>query len=302
MSTQTKTFEERKYTLDHEIVSPEKWAAKRIELLKKEKEFTRRGDQLSAEKRKLPWVRVGKEYVFDGPDGKETLADLFSGRSQLVVYHFMFGPEWEEGCPTCSLVADNFDGNVVHLAHRDVTLAVVSRARLPQIEAFKKRMGWRFKWVSSYGSDFNHDYRVSFTNEEMANGDYYNYDTSGFPREEAPGISVFYKDETGDVFHTYSSYARGPEFLIGAYSYLDLVPKGRDEDALPFTMAWIRHHNRYSDGYLADEKRPYWPSIASATPGDCCEVDGFGGNAEAVRKLTPSGHSSLCGREPSSRD
>jgi len=247
MSTQTKTFEERKYILDHEIVSPENWIAMRKELLKKEKEFTRLGDQLSAEKRKLPWVKVEKEYVFDGPNGKETLADLFSGRSQLVVYHFMFGPEWEEGCPTCSLVADNFDGNVVHLAHRDVTLAVVSRARLPQIEAFKKRMGWRFKWVSSYGSDFNHDYRVSFTNEEMANGDYYNYDTSGFPREEAPGISVFYKDETGDVFHTYSSYARGPEFLIGAYSYLDLVPKGRDENALPFTMAWIRHHDRYTD-------------------------------------------------------
>jgi len=247
MSTQTKTFEERKYILDHEIVSPEDWITRRKELLKKEKEFTQLGDQLSAEKRKLPWVKVGKEYVFDGPDGKETLADLFSGRSQLVVYHFMFGPEWEEGCPTCSLVADNFDGNVVHLAHRDVTLAVVSRARLPQIEAFKKRMGWRFKWVSSYGSDFNHDYRVSFTNEEMVNGRYYNYDTSGFPREEAPGISVFYKDETGDVFHTYSSYARGPEFLIGAYSYLDLVPKGRDENALPFTMAWIRHHDRYTD-------------------------------------------------------
>ena len=247
MSTQTKTFEERKYILDHEIVSPENWVAMRKELLKKEKEFTQLGDQLSAEKRKLPWVKVGKEYVFDGPDGKETLADLFSGRSQLVVYHFMFGPEWEEGCPTCSLVADNFDGNVVHLAHRDVTLAVVSCARLPQIEAFKKRMGWRFKWVSSYGSDFNHDYRVSFTNEEMVNGRYYNYDTSGFPREEAPGISVFYKDETGDVFHTYSSYARGPEFLIGAYSYLDLVPKGRDENALPFTMAWIRHHDRYTD-------------------------------------------------------
>jgi predicted dithiol-disulfide oxidoreductase (DUF899 family) len=247
MSTQTKTFEERKYILDHEIVSPENWVAMRKELLKKEKEFTRLGDQLSAEKRKLPWVKVGKEYVFDGPDGKETLADLFSGRSQLVVYHFMFGPEWEEGCPTCSLVADNFDGNVVHMAHRDVTLAVVSRARLPQIEAFKKRMGWRFKWVSSYGSDFNHDYRVSFTNEEMVNGRYYNYDTSGFPREEAPGISVFYKDETGDVFHTYSSYARGPEFLIGAYGYLDLVPKGRDENALPFAMAWIRHHDRYTD-------------------------------------------------------
>jgi predicted dithiol-disulfide oxidoreductase (DUF899 family) len=228
-------------------VSPEKWAAKRIELLKKEKEFTRLGDQLSAEKRNLPWVRVGKEYVFDGPDGKETLADLFSGRSQLIVYHFMFGPEWEQGCPTCSLVADNFDGNIVHLAHRDVTLTVVSRAHLPQIDAFKQRMGWRFKWVSSYGNDFNHDYGVSFTSEEMANGNRYNYDTSGFPSDEAPGISVFYKNETGEIFHTYSSYARGPEFLVSAYNYLDLVPKGRDEGGLAFTMAWIRHHDRYTD-------------------------------------------------------
>jgi predicted dithiol-disulfide oxidoreductase (DUF899 family) len=247
MSTQTKVLEEQKDTLGHEIVSPEKWAAKRIELLKKEKEFTRLGDQLSAEKRNLPWVRVRKEYVFDGPDGKETLADLFSGRSQLIVYHFMFGPEWEQGCPTCSLVADNFDANIVHLAHRDVTLTVVSRARLSQIEAFKQRMGWRFKWVSSYGNDFNHDYGVSFTSEEMANGNHYNYDTSGFPSDEAPGISVFYKNETGEILHTYSSYARGPEFLVSAYSFLDLVPKGRDEGGLAFTMAWIRHHDRYTD-------------------------------------------------------
>src|SRR5260221_2655818 len=167
MSTQTKVLEEQEDTLSHEIVSPEKWAAKRIELLKKEKEFTRLGDQLSAEKRNLPWVRVVKEYFFDGPDGKETLADLFSGRSQLIVYHFMFGPEWEQGCPTCSLVADNFDGNIVHLAHRDVTLTVVSRARLPQIEAFKKRMGWRFKWGSSDGSGCEHDNRVTVTNVRM---------------------------------------------------------------------------------------------------------------------------------------
>jgi predicted dithiol-disulfide oxidoreductase (DUF899 family) len=244
MSTSAKTFEEKKYISDHEIVSPETWIARRKELLQKEKEFTRLGDQLSAEKRRLPWVRVEKPYVFDGPEGKETLSELFDGRTQLIVYHFMFGPEWEEGCVTCSLVADNIDGNVVHLAHRDVTLVVVSRARWPQIQAFQKRMGWRFKWVSSYRNDFNRDYRVSLTNEEMTR-DYYNYDSGGFPREEAPGISVFYKDATGNIFHTYSSYARGPEFLIGAYGYLDLVPKGRDEDALPYTMAWIRHHDRY---------------------------------------------------------
>jgi predicted dithiol-disulfide oxidoreductase (DUF899 family) len=229
------------------VVSRAEWLEQRKGLLAREKEFTRLGDQLSAEKRKLPWVKVDKEYIFEGPEGKETLGHLFGGRSQLLVYHFMFGPEWEEGCPIRSLVADNIDPNVVHLAHRDVTLVVVSRARLHQIEAFKERTGWRFKWMSSYGNDFNHDYGVSFTNEEMANGNYYNYDTSGFPGEEAAGISVFYRDGIGDIFYTYSSYARGLEFLIGAYSYLDLVPKGRDEDALPFTMAWIRHHDRYGD-------------------------------------------------------
>jgi predicted dithiol-disulfide oxidoreductase (DUF899 family) len=248
MSTQTKAFEGKKYLLDHEIVSPEDWVARRKELLKKEKEFTRLGDQLTDEKRKLPWVRVEKEYVFAGPDGKETLADLFGGTSQLIVCQFMFGPEWEEGCPICSLVADNLNGNVVHLAHRDVTLLAVSRAPIHQIELFKKRMGWSFKWVSSSENDFNRDYHVSFTEDEMANGKmYYNYGINQFPSEEAHGMSVFYKDGSGDLFHTYSSYARGPESLLGVYSYLDLVPKGRDEGALPFPMAWIRHHDRYSD-------------------------------------------------------
>ena len=232
---------------EHEVVSPKEWIASRKELLRKEKEFTKLRDELSRQRRELPWESVEKKYVFDGPNGKESLADLFDGRSQLIVYHFMFGPGWEEGCPYCSFLADHVDGTLVHLAQRDVTLVMVSRAPIAEIEAFKKRMGWRFKWVSSYGNDFNQDYGVSFTSEEMANSNYYNYDTSGFPREEAPGISVFYKNETGDVFHTYSSYARGPEFLIGAYSYLDLVPKGRDEGALPFTMAWIRHHDRYTD-------------------------------------------------------
>jgi predicted dithiol-disulfide oxidoreductase (DUF899 family) len=232
------------------IVSRAEWLEDRKRLLRKEKEFTRLSDQLSAEKRKLPWVKVEKEYVFDGPDGPQTLGELFTGRSQLFVYHFMFGPEWEEGCPVCSLAADNIDTNVVHLAQRDVTMVVVSRASLPRIEAFKKRMGWRFKWVSSYGNDFNHDYRVSFTDEDVARGNYYNYDTSGFPREEAPGISVFYKDEKGNIFHTYSCYARGGEFLLGAYSYLDLVPKGRNEEGLPFTLAWVRHHDKYEEESL----------------------------------------------------
>ncbi len=228
------------------IVSRDEWLAARKLHLSKEKELTHLRDRLSAERRTLPWVRVDKPYVFDGPKGKATLADLFDGRSQLVVYHFMFGPGWEQGCPSCSWAADNFDGNVVHLNARDVTLVAVSRAPLAQIEAFKKRMGWRFEWVSSYGNDFNYDYHVSFTQDEMAKGDvYYNYGPNGFPSEEAPGVSVFCKDGTGAVFHTYSSYARGAEPLLGGYFFLDLVPKGRDEAGLPFTMAWVRHHDRY---------------------------------------------------------
>lgn len=231
------------------VVSQAEWLEARKDLLAREKDFSRRRDALSAERRELPWVRVEKEYVFDSPGGKQTLADLFDGRSQLIVYHFMFGPDWEQGCPSCSLLADHFDGAAVHLAQRDVTLVVVSRAPLPQIEAFKQRMGWRFKWVSSYGSDFNHDYHVSFTKEEMANGKVsYNYGVSGFPSEEAPGTSVFYRDAAGAVFHTYSSYARGLDILIGAYNFLDLVPKGRDEDGLAYTMAWVRHHDRYGSG------------------------------------------------------
>ena len=228
------------------VVSHEEWLVARQALLEREKAFTRERDALSAARRELPWVKVGKTYVFDGPDGKETLADLFEGRSQLIVYHFMFGPEWEQGCPSCSFLSDHIDGANLHLPHRDVTLLAVSRAPLAQIEAFKQRMGWRFKWVSSYGNDFNRDYHVSFTPDEMAKGEvYYNYRMGEFPSDEAPGISVFHKDPAGDVFHTYSAYARGLDMLVGAYNYLDLVPKGRDEAALPWTMAWVRHHDRY---------------------------------------------------------
>jgi predicted dithiol-disulfide oxidoreductase (DUF899 family) len=230
----------------HAIVSREEWRAARKTHLAREKEFTRLRDQLSAERRALPWVRVDKAYVFEGPEGKVTLAELFDGRRQLIVYHFMFGPGWEQGCPSCSFLADHIDGAAVHLAQRDVTLLAVSRAPLDQIEAFKKRMGWRFKWVSSHGTDFNFDYHVSFTKGEIETGEVdYNFERREFPSEEAPGISVFYKDEHGDVFHTYSAYARGLDLLVGAYNYLDLAPKGRDEDALPFTMAWVRHHDRY---------------------------------------------------------
>jgi predicted dithiol-disulfide oxidoreductase (DUF899 family) len=228
------------------IVSQDAWLAARKQYLGKEKEFTRLRDRLSAQRRELPWVRVEKQYDFDGPTGKETLGDLFDGRSQLIVYHFMFGPGWEQGCPSCSFLADHFDGALVHLVHRDATLLAISRAPLPEIEAFKKRMGWRFKWVSSFGNDFNHDYHVSFTPDEIAKGKvYYNYDMREFPSEEAPGISVFTKDGTGDIFHTYSGYARGLDILVGAYNFLDLLPKGRDEDGLDFTMAWVRHHDRY---------------------------------------------------------
>ena len=248
------------------VVSEAEWLAARKELLRKEKELTRRRDELGKQRRELPWVRVEKEYTFDGPSGNEKLSDLFAGRSQLVVYHFMFGPEWQEGCPSCSFNMDHTDGALIHLAQRDVTFVAISRAPWSKIEAFKKRMGWRFTWVSSHGSDFNYDYHVSFTKEDMAKGKvYYNFDMQEFPSEEAPGISVFYKDKNGDVFHTYSSYARGTEGSVGTYSYLDLVPKGRDEDALAFTMAWVRHHDRYTDGRLADASRPYWPVQAAAT-------------------------------------
>ena len=252
--------------LGHDVVSREKWTEARKALLAKEKEFTRQRDEISRQRRELPWVKVEKEYVFDGPKGKQTLAELFGERSQLIVYHFMFGPGWEEGCKSCSFLADHFDGSVVHLAHRDVTLLVVSHAPLAQIEAFKKRMGWRFKWVSSYGCDFNFDYHVSFTKDEMAKGKVeYNYQMSTFPSEEAPGASVFYKDRNGEVFHTYSSYARGLDMLLGAYHFLDLTPKGRDEEGLAHTMAWVRHHDRYEDGYVVDPKQQYVQPAAAAS-------------------------------------
>lgn len=228
------------------IASRDEWLAARRELLAKEKHLTRLHDELAAERRALPWVAVDTAYLFDGPSGQQTLSDLFAGRSQLVVYHFMLGPGWKEGCPSCSLLADHIDGSSAHLAARDVSLAVVSRAPYAEIAPFQARMGWRFHWVSSFGSEFNHDYHVSFSKEEVATGSfYYNYDMNGFPSEEAPGISVFAKDASGAIFHTYSSYARGGEPLIVAYQFLDMVPKGRDEAGLPWPMAWVRHHDRY---------------------------------------------------------
>jgi predicted dithiol-disulfide oxidoreductase (DUF899 family) len=251
------------------VVSHDKWLAARREFLTKEKEFTRLRDELSRQRRALPWEKVEKRYEFDSTKGKVTLADLFDGRSQLIVYHFMFGPGWQEGCPSCSYVADHFDGSTMHLANRDTTLAVVSRAPLAEIEAFKKRMGWKFPWASSFGSDFNFDYHVSFTPEEKSGGKvYYNYARGEFPREEAPGASVFAKDAAGEVFHTYSSYARGLDILLGAYNILDLVPKGRDEDGLGFTMSWVRHHDRYAEGYFVDPEQKYEQPKSAA--GSCC--------------------------------
>jgi predicted dithiol-disulfide oxidoreductase (DUF899 family) len=245
---------------NHKIVSKAEWVAARKEHLAKEKEFTRLRDELSKERRELPWEAVEKAYVFDG---KETLSDLFGGRSQLLVYHFMLGPGWKEGCQSCSLLADHFDGMTIHLANRDVALVVVSRAPIEEIEAFKKRMGWKFKWVSSFGTDFNYDYQVSATPDEMATGDaYYNYSITKFPSEERPGLSAFYKDETG-VFHTYSTYGRGLDILLGAYNFLDVAPKGRDEDGLAWPMAWVRHHDKYSEGYAVDSSALYkQPQVA----------------------------------------
>lgn len=228
------------------IASREEWLAARRELLGKEKRLTHLHDELAAERRNLPWVRVEKDYVFDGASGKVSLSDLFGDKSQLVVYHFMLGPGWKEGCPSCSLLTDHLDGSAVHVAARDVAVTLVSRAPYPEIAAFKARMGWGLNWVSSFGSDFNRDYRVSFSKDELAQGNFdYNFGTGGFPSEEAPGVSVFAKDAGGAVFHTYSSYARGGEPFITAYHVLDMVPKGRDESALPWPMAWVRHHDRY---------------------------------------------------------
>jgi predicted dithiol-disulfide oxidoreductase (DUF899 family) len=236
------------------IVSRDEWLAARRTLLVTEKAHTRAADALSAERRRLPMVRVDTPYVFDTLDGRRTLADLFAGRSQLIVYHFMMGPGWIEGCPSCSFLVDHLDGAVVHLANRDVTLVAVSRAPLPEIEAFKHRMGWHFTWVSSYGTDFNWDYHVSFTKDEVASGQMdYNYDKRLFPSEEAPGITVFWKNAAGEVFHTYSTYGRGGEIVLGTYHLLDLVPKGRGEDGLPFPMAWVRHHDRYGAEVRAGE-------------------------------------------------
>jgi predicted dithiol-disulfide oxidoreductase (DUF899 family) len=230
----------------HRVVSGEEWLAARRELLAKEKEFTRVRDELSRLRRALPWQRVDKPYQFEGPAGRATLADLFDGRSQLIVQHFMFDPGWDAGCKSCSFWADNFDGFYLHLNQRDVTLVAVSRAPWPVIARFKERMGWSFPWVSSAGSDFNFDFGVSFAADQLAAGEItYNYAPRRTAMTELPGISVFARDEEGKVFHTYSCYARGLDMMNACYHYLDLVPKGRDEAGLPYPQAWVRHHDNY---------------------------------------------------------
>ena len=232
----------------HKVVSEKEWVEARKSLLKKEKELTRQRDEISRQRRELPWVRMEKNYVFDGPNGKETLSDLFDGRSQLIVYHFMFGPDWEEGCASCSFVADHIDGTLAHLEHRDVTFVVVSHAPYEKLAAFKKRMGWKFKWVSAFNNDFNYDFHVSFTKDEMAKGNvYYNYENAGFPSEEGPGASVFYKEDgTANVYHTYSSFGRGLDQMLNTYNYLDLVPKGRDEGDAG-QAGWVHRRDEYPE-------------------------------------------------------
>ncbi len=230
----------------NQVVSREEWLKARLELLAAEKEFTRQRDALTRRRMAMPWERVEKSYQFEGPKGALSLADLFDGRSQLIVYHFMFGPDWEEGCKSCSFWADNFNGIPIHLNHRDVTFTAVSRAPLAKINAYKKRMGWSFPWVSSYGSDFNFDYHVSLTPEQIAEGKaYYNYEVRPNTLSDEVGISVFYKNERSEMFHTYSCYSRGVDMLSGAYHYLDLAPKGRDEAGLKFPMEWVRRHDQY---------------------------------------------------------
>ena len=241
---------------DHPIASPDQWLEARRDLLAAEKDLMRRSDQVARLRRRLPWVRVDKAYTFDGPNGQQSLADLFDGRRQLIVQHFMLKPGAEQGCASCSYMADHADGMTAHLAQRDSTFVAISRAPLAEIKRFRQRMGWQFNWVSSYGTSFNYDFGVSFTPEDAAQGRlFYNYAIWPHASEELPGISVFWKDESGQVFHTYSTYGRGVEVMMGTYRLLDLTPKGRDEEGTR-NMGWVRHHDRYE------------PALSAARPAD----------------------------------
>lgn len=235
-------------TTPHPTVTRDRWIADRKSLLAREKELTQLQDRIAAERRALPWVKLDTDYVFDTADGPRALSELFQGKRQLLVQHFMFGPGWAQGCKSCSFMADHLDGAAMHLAHRDIALLVVSRAPLADLLAFKARMGWQFAWASSNGNDFNRDFHVSFASEDRVDGEvFYNFHMTPFPQTEAPGISVFYKDDAGTVFHTYSTFGRGVEVMMGTYPLVDLTPQGRDEAGLEYTMAWVRHHDRYED-------------------------------------------------------
>jgi predicted dithiol-disulfide oxidoreductase (DUF899 family) len=256
--------------LEHpKAVSRAEWLTARKQLLVMEKQLTRQRDEIDRRRRELPWVKVEKNYVFEGPRGRQTLADLFEDRSQLIVSHFMFGPGWKEGCVGCSFRSDHVDGALVHLEHHDVSLVTISRAPWAEIEAFKKRMSWRFRWLSSYGSDFNYDYHVSFTDRERATGKvYYNYDTRDFVSEEGSGLSVFYKDQAGEIFHTYSTHGRGDEMVDTTYMYLDLTPKGRNETGPRHNLGdWVRHHDRYGAAGVVDAGGRF---VAAQEPESSC--------------------------------
>ena len=263
------------------VVSEAEWLPARLALLVKEKEFTRARDAVSEERRKLPWVRVEKQYAFDTVDGTKTLAELFNGRSQLIVYHFMWRRDLGEGCVGCSFLCDHIDGANQHLAQHDVSLVVVSRAPLAVLQAFRQRMGWCFPWVSSSESDFNFDYHVSFRPEELATGEvFYNYRQTKASIEELPGISAFFKNEEGEIFHTYSSYGRGNEEVLGAYMYLDLTPKGRNENGPNFNLGdWVRHHDKYGAGGHVDPSGGY---IAPAEARPCCSSGDHGQDRDQI--------------------
>lgn len=236
----------------HRVVSQEQWLQERIALLEQEKELTRQRDALAVQVRELPWVKVDKSYTFDSSDGAVSLAELFGAKSQLIVYHFMFDETWSQGCKSCSFVADHYNGIVVHLAHRDISFVTISRASIEKIEPFRNRMGWTFPWVSGAHSDFGHDFGVSFTDQELADGNgLYNFNRKPFPIRELPGLSVFVKDANGNLFHTYSTFARGLETFLTAYRFIDLTPKGRDEEQTG-GMGWLRHHDLYGQTNFVD--------------------------------------------------
>jgi predicted dithiol-disulfide oxidoreductase (DUF899 family) len=237
---------------EHRVVSREAWLKERLALLNEEKKITRQQDAIAEKVRELPWVKVDKEYTFDSTTGKKSLTDLFGSHSQLMVYHFMFDPTWSQGCKSCSFIADHYNGTVVHLAHRDISFVTVSKAPIEKIEQFRARMGWTFPWVSYGNTDFGRDFGVSFTDQELADDDtVYNFNRKPYPIRELPGLSVFLKDAQGEIYHTYSTYARGLDHFVTAYQYMDVTPKGRDEAETP-GMGWLRHHDRYDATNFVD--------------------------------------------------